>query len=42
MKVKHWIILLLVLIGGIYVFHIVTQHGGVAGFKSGLGLSKVG
>lgn len=41
MKVKHWIFLLLVLVGGLFVFHIITSHGGVSGFKSGLGLNRI-
>lgn len=39
MKTKHWIFLILVLIGGLYIFHVYQGHGGVGGFKSGLGLS---
>jgi hypothetical protein len=37
-KVRHWIILILVAIGGLYLWHNYSQHGGVAGMKSGLGL----
>lgn len=42
MKLKHWIFLALLLIGGLYMWHNYSQHGGVSGFKSGLGLSKSG
>ncbi len=39
MKVKHWIALTLVLIGGLYVLHNYQAHGGVNGLKSGLGFT---
>lgn len=35
---KHYLILALIIVGGLYVFHIYTQHGGVGGFKTGLGI----
>lgn len=38
MKVKHWLFLGFVVIGLLYVFHIYSSHGGVSGFKSGLGV----
>lgn len=38
MKVKHWLFLALILIGALYLFHNYSQHGGIAGVKSGLGL----
>jgi len=37
-KLKHYLIIALILVGGLYVFHILRQHGGVSGFKSGLGV----
>jgi hypothetical protein len=42
MKVKHWIFLLLVVVGGLYILHNYTSHGGTTGLKSGLGLSNFG
>lgn len=38
MKLKHWIFLGFVAIGGLYLAHVYFQHGGVSGFRSGLGL----
>jgi hypothetical protein len=38
MKIKHWILVGFVVVGGLYVLHIVTHHGGVSGFTGGLGL----
>lgn len=38
MHLKHWLILALIIVGGLYTLHIYRQHGGVAGFKSGLGV----
>lgn len=38
MKLKHWVFLALIIVGGLYLFHNYTQHGGVAGVKSGLGI----
>jgi hypothetical protein len=40
MKAKHWLGIALVLVGGLYVLHIWTQHGGVSGFKSGLSVTR--
>lgn len=37
MKVKHWIFLILVVIGGLYLLHNFQGHGGSQGLKSGLG-----
>ena len=37
MKLKHWVIVGLVLVGGLYLFHNYIGHGGVNGVKSGLG-----
>jgi hypothetical protein len=38
MKIKHLLGLALLAVGGLYVYHIYSQHGGVGGFKSGLGV----
>lgn len=38
MRLKHWLILALIAVGALYAFHIYSQHGGVAGFKTGLGV----
>lgn len=40
MKLKHWVGIAFVLVGALYVLHIVTHHGGLAGFKSGLGFGR--
>lgn len=37
MKVKHWIVLSLLIIGALFVFHNWQSHGGVAGIKHGIG-----
>jgi hypothetical protein len=37
-KLKHWIFVGFVLVGILFVVHIATQHGGISGFTSGLGL----
>jgi hypothetical protein len=37
-KLKHWIFIALVLVGGLYIWHNYSQHGGTAGLKSGLGI----
>lgn len=38
MRLKHVLILALLAVGALYVWHIYSQHGGVSGFKSGLGV----
>lgn len=38
MKAKHWIGVILVIIALLYVWHTYSGHGGVSGFKQGLGL----
>lgn len=38
MKLRHWVFLSFILIGILYVVHMYTSHGGVTGFRSGLGL----
>lgn len=38
MRLKHWLFLAIFVIGALYVWHIYSQHGGVGGFKSGLGV----
>ena len=37
MKLKHWVFLALVIVGGLYLLHNYQMHGGVSGVKSGLG-----
>lgn len=39
MKLKHWLIMGLVVIGGLYVGHVYFSHGGFMGFREGIGLS---
>ena len=38
MKFKHLVFVALLIIGGLYVWHIYSGHGGVSGFKQGLGV----
>lgn len=38
MKLKHYVALAFLAIGVLYVLHIAMNHGGVSGFKSGLGV----
>lgn len=38
MKLKHWVFLALFAVGALYVWHTYSQHGGVAGFKQGIGI----
>jgi len=38
MKLKHWVALSLLLVGGLYVWHTYSMHGGTSGFKAGLGI----
>ncbi len=40
MKVKHWIAIILVVIGGLYVLHNYQSHGGFQGVKGGLGFNS--
>lgn len=39
MKAKHWIGLALLGVALLYLFHNYQMHGGVSGFKAGLGLN---
>lgn len=39
MKLKHLVVIALIGIGALYFWHTYQMHGGVSGFKSGLGLS---
>jgi hypothetical protein len=39
MKLKHWLFLGIAAVGALYFWHTYSQHGGVSGFKQGLGLS---
>jgi hypothetical protein len=41
MRLKHWIGLGFVIVGILFVWHIYSSHGGVGGFKSGLGIQGV-
>ena len=38
MKLKHLFALALVVIGALFLWHLYASHGGVSGFKSGLGI----
>ena len=38
MRLKHYLALALIAVGALYVYHMYSKHGGVAGFKSGLGV----
>lgn len=38
MRTKHYLILALVVVGSLYVWHVYSQHGGMGGFKTGLGI----
>lgn len=38
MKAKHWIALGLLAVAILYLFHNYQMHGGVSGFRTGLGL----
>lgn len=40
MKVKHWIFLILVVVGLLFLWHNYQGHGGVGGIKSGLGVGQ--
>lgn len=37
MKVKHWVILSVLLVGALFLLHNFQSHGGVGGVKQGLG-----
>jgi cbb3-type cytochrome oxidase subunit 3 len=37
MALKHWFFIALVIIALLYIWHIYSSHGGVSGFKAGLG-----
>jgi hypothetical protein len=39
-KTRHWIFLILAVMGALYLLHNYMQHGGVMGVKSGLGLGS--
>lgn len=38
MKLKHWVGIAFLLVGVLFIGHLVMSHGGVAGFKQGIGL----
>jgi len=37
MNFRHWIVLALIIIALLYIWHVYSSHGGVQGFKAGLG-----
>jgi hypothetical protein len=39
MKVKHWLVILLVVFAALVLWHIYTGHGGVNGVKQAVGMS---
>jgi hypothetical protein len=40
MKVKHWIFVILVFVGLLFLWHNYQGHGGLTGVKSGLGVGQ--
>jgi hypothetical protein len=40
-KLKHWIGVFLLIVGTLYLWHVVMSKSGASGFKSGLGLGGV-
>jgi hypothetical protein len=42
MKLKHWVFIALVVVGGLYLVHNYMSHGGIAGVKQGIGLGGFG
>lgn len=40
MKTTHWFVVTFVLIGALYVGHLVMNHGGVKAGLSGLGINR--
>jgi hypothetical protein len=38
MKLKHWLIGGLVIVGVLFTLHVYFSHGGVSGFREGIGL----
>lgn len=38
MKLRNLVFLTIFLVGALYVWHTYSQHGGVAGFKQGIGI----
>jgi hypothetical protein len=38
-KTWHWVVLILALIGGVYVFHNFQSHGGFSGVRQSLGMN---
>lgn len=39
-KTWHWVVLILIAAGGLFFLHNYRSHGGIAGVKSGLGLTR--
>lgn len=37
MKFRHLVVIALIAIALLYIWHIYSSHGGVSGFKNGLG-----
>lgn len=40
MKLRHWVFVAIFAVGALYLFHNYSQHGGMAGVRSGLGLGS--
>lgn len=41
MRTKHWVLTVLLIVGLLFVYHnFVATKGGLAGFKSGLGIAR--
>ena len=38
MKLRHLVFLLVFAVGALYIWHNYSQHGGIMGLKSGVGL----
>jgi hypothetical protein len=38
MKLKHWVFFALIVVGALFLWHNYSQHGGIAGVKSGIGI----
>lgn len=42
MNYRHLFFLTLLIVGALYCLHVYQQHGGVSGFKNGLGFTNGG
>lgn len=38
MKLKHWVGVAFIVVGVLFTLHLFMSHGGISGFKSGIGL----